>query len=119
MGDQGKIAWAAAAGLACLVLGGCIVVLTTALVWVAVQQQEEAPTQDLGGTLDMYVDGEIDAGFHDPVPDLERDPLLKRRKVLLMHDVNSRTAKDVVARLLHRLRKLEPKKSMQETEILE
>ena len=55
---------------------------------------------DLGSTLSDFVDEQIDAGEELPRLDVD-DPLLRARKVLLFHDVNSRTAKDVSARLIY------------------
>jgi ATP-dependent Clp endopeptidase proteolytic subunit ClpP len=55
---------------------------------------------DLSETLSDFVDDQIDAGEESPVFDVN-EPLLRARKVLLFHDVNSRTAKDVSARLLY------------------
>jgi ATP-dependent Clp protease protease subunit len=55
---------------------------------------------DLPDTLEMYVDQQIDAGHEDPILHSD-DPLLSDRKILLGHDINARTAKDVAARLLY------------------
>ncbi len=63
---------------------------------------------DLSGTLSDFVDEQIDAGEEVPRLDVD-DPLLRTRKVLLYHDVNSRTAKDVSARLIY-LSQIDPAK---------
>ena len=55
---------------------------------------------DLSSTLSDFVDTQIDAGEESPIFDVN-EPLLRARKVLLFHDVNSRTAKDVSARLVY------------------
>jgi ATP-dependent Clp protease protease subunit len=62
---------------------------------------------DLSDTLDLYLDGQIDAGYEDPVI-TAGDPLLRNRKILLFHDVNSRSAKDVSSRLMY-LNAVDPK----------
>src|SRR5262245_27667073 len=62
---------------------------------------------DLGSTLSDFVDSQIDAGEESPIFGVD-EPLLRARKVLLYHDVNSRTAKDVSARLIY-LSELDPK----------
>ena len=59
-------------------------------------QMSHAPPDTLGDFLDAL----IDAGHEDPVFTAD-DPLLRNRRVLLFHDVNSKTAKDVSARLMY------------------
>ena len=92
-----------------LILALLVVVIlatqTGALIWFVTSFVEAVP--DLGETLDNYIESQIDAGFEDP-PLRGDDPLLRGRKVLLFQDVNSRTAKEVSARLMY-LDALDPK----------
>ncbi len=95
---------------ALLILALLVVVIlatqTGALLWFATSFMRAVP--DLGDTLDNYIESQIDAGFEDP-PLRGDDPLLRSRKVLLFQDVNSRTAKEVSARLMY-LDAIDPKK---------
>lgn len=90
--------------VACLILGGVVVVQSLAFAWFMVYGKTAL---DLSDTLEGLVDVQIDAGLDDTAIAAD-DPLLRSRKILLFHDVNSRTAKDVSARLLH-LNALDPK----------
>jgi len=85
-----------------LLLGVVLVVLlavqTGVLIWFA-RWCSETVTR-LPDALSDFYDTAVDAGHGDPPLDLD-DPLLGERKVLLFHDVNARTAKDVSARLMY------------------
>jgi len=90
-------------GLALVCLSAVQMIAVLAFVGASYFKDEES----LSDTADHFLDAQIDAGHEDPVftPD---DPLLLQRKVLLFHDVNSRTAKDVSARLMY-LNAVDPK----------
>ncbi len=62
------------------------------------RSSQEGPT--LSDLHSEFADQSIDAGFEEPQL-LADDPLLARRIIVLGHDVNARTAKDVIARLLY------------------
>jgi ATP-dependent Clp protease protease subunit len=69
-----------------------IVLLLGAMVWTA---------QELDGSSGYdYPNDQIDAGFGEEVFDKD-DPMLGMRTIIINHDINARTAKDVVARLLY------------------
>jgi ATP-dependent Clp protease protease subunit len=91
--------------IVCLILGGVLAVQSLAFAWFMITYGRTA--QDLSDTLEGLADIQIDAGLDDPAMTAD-DPLLRSRKILLFHDVNSRTAKDVSARLMH-LDALDPK----------
>lgn len=55
---------------------------------------------EISDAFDDFQDARIDSGLDDP-PFSADEPLLRQRKVLLFHDVNSRTAKDVSGRLMY------------------
>ena len=81
-----------------IVLAGLFAVQTVVLIWfVASYFQTPANLSDI---LADFLDSQIDAGLEDP-SFAQDDPLLRDRKILLFHDVNSRTAKDVSARLMY------------------
>ena len=92
------------------VLGLIVVCLlatqTVVMIWFVTSYFQTVPK--LGDTLDNYIDSQIDAGFEDP-PLRGDEPLLRSRKVLLFQDVNSRTAKEISARLMY-LNSLDPKR---------
>jgi ATP-dependent Clp protease protease subunit len=72
-----------------------IVLLLGATVWVGTQLNESSSASGYN-----YPDDQIDAGFADPSFDKD-DPILGLRTIIINHDINSRTAKDVVSRLLY------------------
>src|SRR5262249_50146447 len=84
-------------GLALVGLSVIQTIAVLAFVGWAYFHREGASPED---TVDPSLDAQIDAGYEDPTftPD---DPLLRQRKVLLFHDLNSRTAKDVSSRLMY------------------
>jgi ATP-dependent Clp protease protease subunit len=88
-----------------MLLAGLMAAQTVALVWLLVSSARQPDA--LPGALADYLDARINAGIDDPAlkPD---DPLLRSRTILLFHDVNSYTAKDVSARLLY-LNAVDPK----------
>ena len=89
-----------------LIVVGILATQTAVLIWFVTSYVQTVPK--LGDTLDNYIDSQIDAGSEDPT--LRGDePLLRSRKVLLFQDVNSRTAKEISARLMY-LNSLDPKK---------
>jgi ATP-dependent Clp protease, protease subunit len=73
-------------------------VQTIVLVWFVTSYFQS--TQKLSDNLTDFLDAQIDAGSEDTTFN-PQEPLLRDRKVLLFHDVNSRTAKDVSARLMY------------------
>ena len=75
---------------------GAVLLLAGLAFWQIVQVSDL--TSNLSHSLDMFADQHIDAGYEDPVFHSD-DPLLKERKILLGHDINARSAKDVAARL--------------------
>src|SRR5262245_585631 len=83
-----------------LVLVGLSAIQTIAVVYFVGASYFRHEGESLEDTVDHFLDAQIDAGHEDPTftPD---DPLLRQRKILLFHDVNSRTAKDVSARLMY------------------
>ena len=83
-----------------LVLVGLSAIQTIAVVYFVGASYFHHEDKSLEDLVDHFLDAQIDAGHEDPVftPD---EPLLRQRKVLLFHDVNSRTAKDVSARLMY------------------
>lgn len=89
-----------------LVVVGLLAVQTGALIWFAVTFFKSVP--DLSDTLTDFLDAQIDSGQEDPAIHTD-EPLLRDRKILLFHDVNSRTGKDISARLIY-LDSLDPKK---------
>ncbi len=89
-----------------IVAGALLLIQTAFLGGLGVMIYRAIP--DLSGTLSDFVDEQIDAGEEVPRLDVD-DPLLRARKVLLYHDVNSRTAKDVSARLIY-LSQIDPAK---------
>jgi len=83
---------------ALVILGALCVIQTCGLIWILFSYART--TDQLSDTLGDFLDAQIDAGPEVPLFSSE-DPLLQARKVLLFHDVNSRTAKDVSARLMY------------------
>jgi len=100
MSEPGSRVAAAVALAVGLVLVGLSTVQTIAVLWVvgvsSVHKEDTGGEESPGDSLDA----EIDAGMEDPILAAD-DPLLRERKVLLYHDVNSRTAKDISARLMY------------------
>lgn len=88
-----------------IVLLALLTTQTVAVVWFMTSSLQRADA--LSGTLSEYLDAQINAGVDEPVLRTD-DPLLRTRKVLLFHDVNSHTAKDVSARLMY-LDSIDPK----------
>jgi ATP-dependent protease ClpP protease subunit len=88
-----------------IILAGLLTIQTTVLILFAIPYFQATPK--LLDTLSDFFDAQIDAGREDPTLNIE-EPLLRDRKILLFHDVNSRTAKDVSARLIY-LNSVDPK----------
>ena len=84
--------------LVILILGTLCVVQAGGLIWILSSYVDTADR--VSDTLGSLLDAQIDAGPEAPAFSSD-DPLLRARKVLLFHDVNSRTAKDVSARLMY------------------
>lgn len=104
-GEHRTRALSAAMPIALAIIAALLVVQTGVLVWFvhsALQLAQQVPD-----TLGDFLDAQIDAGVEDPTLSAD-DPLLRTRKILLFHDVNSRTAKDVSARLMY-LNSVDPK----------
>ena len=81
-----------------IIVAGLLATQSFVFAWFAVSHLE--PAENLSDTLDDFLDAQIDAGQDDPTFASD-EPLLRERRVLLFHDVNSHTAKDVSARLMH------------------
>lgn len=79
-------------------MAGLLTIQTAVVIWFVESHFQDA--SKISDALDDFLDSQIDAGVEDPIltPD---DPLLRDRQILLFHDVNSRTAKDVSARLMY------------------
>ena len=75
----------------------CMFLMVSALGSFLTAAQEGPTLVDVHGE---FVDQNIDAGYEDPVV-LADDPLLATRKIVLGHNVNAHSAKDVVTRLIY------------------
>lgn len=88
--------------VAILTIGTLLLAIAMLVVVIAfvslIQSAEQNPT--LADMHSEFTDQNIDAGYEEP-PLLADDPLLATRKIVLGHDVNARSAKDVIARLLY------------------
>lgn len=81
-----------------ILLAGLLAVQVVVLIWFVTSYFQTST--NLPDTLDDFLDSQVDAGLEDP-SFAQDDPLLRHRQILLFHDVNSRTAKDVSARLMY------------------
>ena len=106
MGERINKTVAAGVVLACLVYVAVSAVQVVVVLGV-VYTLSRKNVPDFSDAADHFIDAQIDAGHDDPAWTPE-DPLLRSRKVLLFHSVNSRTAKDVSAKLLY-LNSIDPK----------
>lgn len=88
--------------VAILVIGALLLAIAMLVVVIAfvrlIQSADQGPT--LADIHSEFTDQSIDAGYEEPTL-LADDPLLATRKIVLGHDVNARSAKDVIARLLY------------------
>lgn len=104
-GEPRPRALSAAIPIALTIMAALLVVEAGALVWFVRSALQSV--QDVPDTLSDFLDDQINAGIEDPTISAD-DPLLKTRKILLFHDVNSRSAKDISARLMY-LNSVDPK----------
>ncbi|MEM8943956.1 MAG: ATP-dependent Clp protease proteolytic subunit [Planctomycetota bacterium] len=95
---RGPARWIAAAMVVGVVIAGILLLVVILAVGNFFRSAEQGPT--LSDLHSEFTDQNIDAGYEEMAV-LADDPLLDRRKIVLGHDVNARTAKDVIARLLY------------------
>jgi len=85
-------------GFVSLAVLAVILILAMLVFW---QTMLVSDTWDnLDNTLEKFVDQQVMSGFAAPPLDPD-SPLLARRKIVLCHEINARTAKDVVQQLFY------------------
>lgn len=95
---RGPACWIATALVAGVIIAGILLLVVISAIGNFFRSAQAGPT--LSDLHSEFTDQDIDAGYEE-IALLADDPLLNKRKIVLGHDVNARTAKDVIARLLY------------------
>lgn len=95
---RGPTIWIATALFVTAAIAGISLLVMISAFRSFLRSAEEGPT--LSDLNSEFTDQNIDAGYEESAL-LANDPLLGKRKIVIGHDINARTAKDVIARLLY------------------